>query len=202
MSLETPQGRADVIRRASARGLTAAWSSPPKCSSSSRAVDARRRARGGRERCSTARARSPSIGVQLAAAPHERPDDDRRRAVGRLGPDRQRQRPEARALRPVTVVRPEPQAMWAPARDDWDPDATFVPGSDEEGGGRWVQHRPVPRAWPLARGDGPLPRLADAVPPPRLLPRHGAAMGLDARARARTPTCSTCSAIPASAPCC
>jgi hypothetical protein len=30
--------------------------------------------------------------------------------------------------------------MWAPARDDWDPDATFVPGSDEEGGGRWVQH--------------------------------------------------------------
>ena len=50
------------------------------------------------------------------------------------------------------VVRPEPQAMWAPARDDWDPDATFVPGSDEEGGGRWVQHRPVPRHWPLERG--------------------------------------------------
>ena len=50
------------------------------------------------------------------------------------------------------VVRPEPQAMWAPARDDWDPDATFVPGSDEEGGGRWVQHRPVPRQWELSRG--------------------------------------------------
>jgi 23S rRNA (cytosine1962-C5)-methyltransferase len=50
------------------------------------------------------------------------------------------------------VVRPEPQAMWAPARSDWDPDATFVPGSDEEGGGRWVQHRPVPRQWELARG--------------------------------------------------
>ena len=43
--------------------------------------------------------------------------------------------------------------MWAPARDDWDPDATFVPGSDEEGGGRWVQHRPVPRQWELSRGD-------------------------------------------------
>ena len=42
--------------------------------------------------------------------------------------------------------------MWAPARDDWDPDATFVPGSDEEGGGRWVQHRPVPRQWELSRG--------------------------------------------------
>ncbi len=52
---------------------------------------------------------------------------------------------------PYKVVRPEPQAMWAPARDDWDPDATFVPGSDEEGGGRWVQHRPVPRRWGLER---------------------------------------------------
>ena len=51
----------------------------------------------------------------------------------------------------VTVVRPEPQAMWAPALDDWSPDATFVPGSDEEGGGRWVQHRPVPQSWPLGR---------------------------------------------------
>ena len=53
---------------------------------------------------------------------------------------------------PVTVARPEPQAMWAPARDDWDPDATFVPGSDEEGGGRWIEHRPVPKQWPLVRG--------------------------------------------------
>ena len=51
----------------------------------------------------------------------------------------------------VQVVRPEPQAMWAPHREDWDPDATFVPGSDEEGGGRWVQHRPVPRSFELGR---------------------------------------------------
>ena len=51
------------------------------------------------------------------------------------------------------VVRPEPQAMWAPAGENWDPDATFVPGSDEEGGGRWVQHRPVPRQWELSRGN-------------------------------------------------
>ena len=49
------------------------------------------------------------------------------------------------------VVRPEPQAMWAPARSDWDPDATFVPGSDEEGGGRWIQHRRVPKQWELSR---------------------------------------------------
>ena len=53
---------------------------------------------------------------------------------------------------PVTVVRPEPQAMWVPARGDWDPDATFLPASDEEGGGRWVQNRAVPKHWPLARG--------------------------------------------------
>ena len=52
----------------------------------------------------------------------------------------------------VTVVRPESQAMWAPASSDWDPDATFVPGSDEEGGGRWVEHRPIPREWVLSRG--------------------------------------------------
>lgn len=51
----------------------------------------------------------------------------------------------------VRVVRPEPQAMWQPALDNWDPDATFVPGSDEDGGGRWVRHREVPRDWPLAR---------------------------------------------------
>jgi 23S rRNA (cytosine1962-C5)-methyltransferase len=52
---------------------------------------------------------------------------------------------------PVSVVRPEPQAMWQPALATWDPDATFVPGSDEDGGGRWVHHRDVPRDWPLAR---------------------------------------------------
>ena len=53
---------------------------------------------------------------------------------------------------PFTVVRPEPQAMWAPASNNWNPDATFVPGSDEEGGGRWVEHRPVPKSWALSRG--------------------------------------------------
>ncbi|WP_114953301.1 class I SAM-dependent methyltransferase [Sphingosinicella terrae] len=48
-------------------------------------------------------------------------------------------------------IRPEPQAMWAPADDAWDSDGAFVPGSDEEGGGRWIFHRPVPReGWDLA----------------------------------------------------
>jgi 23S rRNA (cytosine1962-C5)-methyltransferase len=51
------------------------------------------------------------------------------------------------------VVRPEPQAMWPRADKQWNADATFMPGSDEEGGGRWVQHRSVPRQWEISRGD-------------------------------------------------
>ncbi|MDT0575247.1 class I SAM-dependent methyltransferase [Croceicoccus sp. F390] len=35
------------------------------------------------------------------------------------------------------VIRPEPQAMWSPRCTDWLADAEFVPGSDEDGGGRW-----------------------------------------------------------------
>jgi 23S rRNA (cytosine1962-C5)-methyltransferase len=47
-------------------------------------------------------------------------------------------------------IRPEPQAMWAPAMQDWSADAEFVPGSDDEGGGRWFYERPVPAdGWPL-----------------------------------------------------
>jgi 23S rRNA (cytosine1962-C5)-methyltransferase len=47
-------------------------------------------------------------------------------------------------------IRPEPQALWAPATVDWRADAEFVPGSDEEGGGRWNYAQPVPReGWPL-----------------------------------------------------
>ncbi len=47
-------------------------------------------------------------------------------------------------------VRPEPQAMWAPAGNDWRAAAEFVPGSDEDGGGRWTFAEPVPRdGWKL-----------------------------------------------------
>ena len=53
---------------------------------------------------------------------------------------------------PVRVIRPEPQAMWTPALPEWDADATFVSGSDEEGGGRWVEHKALPRSWPMERG--------------------------------------------------
>ena len=51
-------------------------------------------------------------------------------------------------------IRPEPQAMWAPASGDWDADGEFIPGSDEEGGGRWQFARQVPRdGWPLVWQD-------------------------------------------------
>ncbi len=55
---------------------------------------------------------------------------------------------------PYTFVRPEPQAMWAPALDAWDGDGEFIPGSDEEGGGRWHFARPVPPGgWDMAWED-------------------------------------------------
>ncbi|MDP9414491.1 MAG: class I SAM-dependent methyltransferase [Pseudomonadota bacterium] len=55
---------------------------------------------------------------------------------------------------PHSFIRPEPQAMWAPALDAWDADGEFIPGSDEEGGGRWHFARPVPRdGWDMAWED-------------------------------------------------
>lgn len=48
-------------------------------------------------------------------------------------------------------VRPEPQAMWSPAQDEWQADGEFVPASDDDGGGRWHFNRPVPQeGWPLS----------------------------------------------------
>ncbi|KTE37439.1 MULTISPECIES: class I SAM-dependent methyltransferase [unclassified Sphingopyxis] len=50
-------------------------------------------------------------------------------------------------------IRPEPQAMWAPAlpQGEWDAaDGEFVPASDDDGGGRWYYNKPVPQeGWPL-----------------------------------------------------
>jgi 23S rRNA (cytosine1962-C5)-methyltransferase len=52
---------------------------------------------------------------------------------------------------PYRFIRPEAQAMWTPRLSDWDADGEFVPGSDEDGGGRWQFLRPVPaEGWPLA----------------------------------------------------
>ncbi|HVR91362.1 MAG TPA: class I SAM-dependent methyltransferase [Novosphingobium sp.] len=55
---------------------------------------------------------------------------------------------------PHSFIRPEPQAMWQPRLEQWDADGEFVPGSDEDGGGRWVFDKSIPKdGWPLARGE-------------------------------------------------
>ena len=51
---------------------------------------------------------------------------------------------------PWRFIRPEPQAMWAPASDYWEADGEFVGASDEDGGGRWHLDRSVPhKGWHL-----------------------------------------------------
>lgn len=50
-------------------------------------------------------------------------------------------------------IRPEPQAMWSPRQDDWQADGEFLPGADEDGGGRWDLSPEVPDSWPLAWDD-------------------------------------------------
>lgn len=51
---------------------------------------------------------------------------------------------------PYRFIRPEPQALWAPAAPDWDADGEFMPASDDEGGGRWQFAREIPKSgWPL-----------------------------------------------------
>ncbi|WP_303795627.1 class I SAM-dependent methyltransferase, partial [Sandarakinorhabdus limnophila] len=48
-------------------------------------------------------------------------------------------------------IRPEPQAMWAPASADWKADGEFIGGSDEDGGGRWQLSTNVPERWAMKR---------------------------------------------------
>ncbi|MFO6430087.1 class I SAM-dependent methyltransferase [Erythrobacter sp. W302b] len=48
-------------------------------------------------------------------------------------------------------IRPEPQAMWHPRLPDWPAAGEFIPGSDEDGGGRWQFRERLPDdGWPLA----------------------------------------------------
>jgi 23S rRNA (cytosine1962-C5)-methyltransferase len=52
---------------------------------------------------------------------------------------------------PYRFIRPEGQALWSARLADWQADGEFVPGSDEDGGGRWQFAREVPAGgWPLA----------------------------------------------------
>lgn len=51
---------------------------------------------------------------------------------------------------PHSFIRPEPQAMWSPRQDSWSAAAEFIPGSDEDGGGRWLADGGYPEeGWPL-----------------------------------------------------
>ena len=51
---------------------------------------------------------------------------------------------------PYRFIRPELQAMWTPRLPDWQADGEFIPGSDEDGGGRWHFSGDVPEdGWPL-----------------------------------------------------
>ena len=55
---------------------------------------------------------------------------------------------------PYRFIRPEPQALWMPRLADWNAHGEFVPGSDEDGGGRWQFGKPVPReGWELGWRD-------------------------------------------------
>ncbi len=58
------------------------------------------------------------------------------------------------AYGPFRFIRPEPQALWAPRLAEWDAHGEFVPGSDEDGGGRWQLSPDVPEdGWELGWGD-------------------------------------------------
>jgi len=52
---------------------------------------------------------------------------------------------------PYRFIRPEAQALWRPRRADWQAHGEFIPGSDEDGGGRWHFNQPVPgEGWELS----------------------------------------------------
>lgn len=55
------------------------------------------------------------------------------------------------AFGPHSFIRPEPQALWQPRIDTWQADGEFIPGSDEDGGGRWQFSGSLPdEGWELA----------------------------------------------------
>lgn len=52
---------------------------------------------------------------------------------------------------PHAFIRPEPQAMWSPRQNGWDAAGEFIPGSDEDGGGRWQLAADLPeQGWPVS----------------------------------------------------
>ncbi|MBI1403657.1 MAG: class I SAM-dependent rRNA methyltransferase [Porphyrobacter sp.] len=58
------------------------------------------------------------------------------------------------AFGPYSFIRPEPQALWQPRLADWPAAGEFIPGSDEDGGGRWHFDEALPDAgWELGWDD-------------------------------------------------
>ena len=54
---------------------------------------------------------------------------------------------------PHRFIRPDTQALWRPRLKRWASDGEFVPGSDEDGGGRWQFANAVPQdGWRLEWG--------------------------------------------------
>ncbi|MCZ8135321.1 MAG: class I SAM-dependent methyltransferase [Porphyrobacter sp.] len=55
------------------------------------------------------------------------------------------------AFGPYAFIRPEPQALWQPRLSEWPAAGEFIPGSDEDGGGRWNFSERLPdEGWELA----------------------------------------------------
>lgn len=55
---------------------------------------------------------------------------------------------------PHRFIRPDTQALWRPRLERWASDGEFVPGSDEDGGGRWQYAGPVSKdGWELSWGE-------------------------------------------------
>jgi hypothetical protein len=90
------------------------------------------------------------------------------------GAGRKLERYGAHALHPPRAAGPV-----AAARAEWDAHGEFVPGADEDGGGRWTYTKPVPRdGWPLGWGD--VKFTAQCTPfAIWASSRHGAGVGLD-----------------------
>lgn len=54
---------------------------------------------------------------------------------------------------PYQFIRPEPQALWAPASAEWTADGEFTGGNDDDGGGRWKLSPHVPAGWEMSWED-------------------------------------------------
>ena len=106
---------------------------------------------------------------------------DQRAARG-LYAARQRQWPQVGALWPLSLHPPRATGdVGTGAATDWQADAEFIPGSDEDGGGRWYyENKAANTGWPLAWEEVTLHRALHPLSPSGLFPRYGPGLALDA----------------------